>query len=60
MTDQTYIGAVDQGTTGTRFTVFDHGGQAVTNAYRKHAEKRYDRWQEAVERSLDWAQEGGD
>jgi len=36
MTEGTYIGAVDQGTTGTRFMVFDHGGQVVTNAYRKH------------------------
>ncbi|GAB7018234.1 glycerol kinase GlpK [Halostagnicola bangensis] len=36
MTDSTYVGAVDQGTTGTRFIVFDHGGQVVTNAYEKH------------------------
>jgi glycerol kinase len=26
----------------------------------KNVEKRYDRWQEAVKRSLDWAQDGGD
>ncbi|WP_135535156.1 glycerol kinase GlpK [Halostella pelagica] len=35
MTD-TYVGAVDQGTTGTRFMVFDHSGQVVANAYEKH------------------------
>jgi len=32
----TYIGAIDQGTTGTRFMVFDHSGQVVANAYTKH------------------------
>ena len=32
----TYVGAIDQGTTGTRFMVFDHSGQAVANAYKKH------------------------
>ncbi|WP_435129936.1 glycerol kinase GlpK [Halobaculum sp. D14] len=32
----TYVGAIDQGTTGTRFMVFDHAGQAVANAYEKH------------------------
>ena len=31
-----YVGAIDQGTTGTRFMVFDHGGQVITNAYKKH------------------------
>ncbi|WP_408957724.1 glycerol kinase GlpK [Natrinema sp. 74] len=36
MTDNTYVGAVDQGTTGTRFIVFDYGGQVVANAYEKH------------------------
>ncbi|ARS90454.1 glycerol kinase GlpK [Natrarchaeobaculum aegyptiacum] len=36
MTDNTYVGAVDQGTTGTRFIVFDHGGRVVANAYEKH------------------------
>jgi glycerol kinase len=34
--DETYIGAIDQGTTGTRFMVFDHAGQVVANAYEKH------------------------
>ncbi|WP_435358633.1 glycerol kinase GlpK [Haloarchaeobius sp. DFWS5] len=36
MTDSTYVGAIDQGTTGTRFMVFDHAGQVVANAYEKH------------------------
>lgn len=31
-----YVGAIDQGTTGTRFMLFDHGGEVVGNAYRKH------------------------
>ena len=33
---ETYIGAIDQGTTGTRFMIFDHGGEAVANAYEQH------------------------
>ncbi len=33
---ENYVGAIDQGTTGTRFMVFDHGGQVVANAYEKH------------------------
>ena len=32
----TYVGAIDQGTTGTRFMVFDHDGQVVGNAYETH------------------------
>jgi len=36
MTDNTYVGAIDQGTTGTRFMVFDHAGQVAANAYTKH------------------------
>ncbi len=32
----TYVGAIDQGTTGTRFMVFDHSGGVVANAYEKH------------------------
>ena len=36
MTPDTYVGAVDQGTTGTRFMVFDHGGRVVANAYERH------------------------
>jgi len=35
MTD-TYVGAIDQGTTGTRFMAFDHGGQVVAHAYERH------------------------
>jgi glycerol kinase len=34
--NQTYIGSVDHGTTGTRFMVFDAGGRAVANAYERH------------------------
>ena len=33
---ETYIGAIDQGTTGTRFMIFDHGGEVVANAYEQH------------------------
>ncbi|MCU4973014.1 glycerol kinase GlpK [Halobacteria archaeon AArc-m2/3/4] len=36
MTDLTYVGAIDQGTTGTRFMVFDHDGQVVSSAYETH------------------------
>jgi len=32
----TYIGAIDQGTTGTRFMVFDRGGRVVASAYERH------------------------
>ncbi|MFB6126960.1 MAG: glycerol kinase GlpK [Halolamina sp.] len=31
-----YVGAIDQGTTGTRFMVFDHAGEVVANAYETH------------------------
>ncbi len=31
-----YVGAIDQGTTGTRFMVFDHSGQVIANAYEQH------------------------
>ena len=34
--DGTYVGAVDQGTTGTRFRMFDREGPVVTNAYERH------------------------
>ncbi|MEF8781890.1 MAG: glycerol kinase GlpK [Haloarculaceae archaeon] len=33
---RTYVGAIDQGTTGTRFMVFDHDGRVVANAYERH------------------------
>jgi len=32
----TYVGAIDQGTTGTRFMIFDHGGRVVADAYERH------------------------
>ncbi len=31
-----YIGALDQGTTSTRFMLFDHGGNVVASAQREH------------------------
>lgn len=34
--DARFVGAIDQGTTGTRFMVFDHGGTPVASAYREH------------------------
>src|SRR6056297_2203915 len=36
MSQDTFVGAIDQGTTGTRFLVFDHAGEVVANAYEKH------------------------
>ena len=33
---ETYVGAIDQGTTGTRFMLFDHGGRVIANAYEQH------------------------
>ena len=36
MAETTYIGAIDQGTTGTRFMVFDQGGTPVARAHREH------------------------
>ncbi len=36
MTTEHFVGAIDQGTTGTRFMVFDHGGQVIANAYERH------------------------
>ncbi len=33
-----YIGAIDQGTTSTRFIVFDHGGAIVASAQKEHAQ----------------------
>ncbi len=34
--DGTYVGAIDQGTTGTRFMLFDRGGRVVSSAYERH------------------------
>ncbi|WP_049898962.1 glycerol kinase GlpK [Halococcus agarilyticus] len=36
MSDATYVGAIDQGTTGTRFMIFDHAGEVIARAYEKH------------------------
>lgn len=33
---QKYAAAVDQGTTGTRFMIFNHSGEEVAKAYREH------------------------
>src|SRR5215831_13166819 len=33
-----YIGALDQGTTSTRFTMFDFAGQIVSAAQREHSQ----------------------
>jgi glycerol kinase len=31
-----FVGVIDQGTTGTRFMVFDHDGSPIASAYREH------------------------
>src|SRR2546430_15619491 len=31
-----YAGAIDQGTTGTRFMVFSHDGKVVSSDYQEH------------------------
>jgi glycerol kinase len=36
MTDNTYICAIDQGTTGTRCMLFDHSGSVIGSAYETH------------------------
>ncbi len=36
MMEGTYVGAIDHGTTGTRFIVFDREGAVVASAYRRH------------------------
>jgi glycerol kinase len=33
-----YVGAIDQGTTSTRFIVFDHSGRIISAAQREHAQ----------------------
>lgn len=35
-----YIGAVDQGTTRVRFTIFDHSGQIIGLDQKEHEAKR--------------------
>ena len=39
MTENTYVGAIDQGTTGTRFMLFDHSGSVVADAYERHEQQ---------------------
>ncbi len=36
MMEKEYVGAIDQGTTGTRFIIFDQEGHIVSKAYEKH------------------------
>jgi glycerol kinase len=36
MVGATYVGAIDQGTTGTRFMAFDQEGRVVASAYARH------------------------
>ena len=36
LTWRTYAGAIDQGTTSTRFMIFDHGGHVVSIAQKEH------------------------
>jgi glycerol kinase len=36
MDGDAYVGAIDQGTTGTRFIAFDHAGRPVADAYARH------------------------
>lgn len=33
-----FVGAIDQGTTGTRFALFDHSGNLVASAYEEHTQ----------------------
>lgn len=33
---EAYVEAIDQGTTGTRFMVFDRHGRIVASAYEQH------------------------
>ncbi len=35
---QQYVGAIDQGTTSTRFMIFDRGGAIVASAQKEHAQ----------------------
>ncbi len=38
MASEKYIGAIDQGTTGTRFMIFDHYSNLVSSHYKEHAQ----------------------
>jgi glycerol kinase len=31
-----YVGAIDQGTTSTRFMVFDHSGRVISTVQKEH------------------------
>jgi glycerol kinase len=68
-----FVGAIDQGTTGTRFIVFDHTGSVVANAYEKHeqlypepgwvehdAAEIWERTVTVIRRALDRADVGAD
>ncbi|MWV40396.1 glycerol kinase GlpK [Natrialba sp. INN-245] len=71
MTEDTYVGAIDQGTTGTRFIVFDHDGEVVANAYEKHDQyypepgwvehdpmEIWDNTKDVITQALGWADVG--
>lgn len=36
MNEKKYVGAIDQGTTGTRFIIFNKDGEIVSKSYEKH------------------------
>ena len=36
MIEEKYIGAIDQGTTGTRFMIFDHQSNLIASKYKEH------------------------
>jgi glycerol kinase len=36
MPEPRYVAAIDQGTTGTRFMIFDHAGKVVSSHYEEH------------------------
>ncbi len=40
MSQDTYVGAIDQGTNGTRFMIFDHDGSVVAQAHEAHEQIR--------------------
>jgi glycerol kinase len=36
LSEEKYVASIDQGTTGTRFMVFDHAGSVISSAYEEH------------------------
>jgi 2-C-methyl-D-erythritol 4-phosphate cytidylyltransferase len=48
-----YIAAIDQGTTSTRFMVFDESARTAAVAQK---EQLYKQWKKAVARSFDWVE----